>query len=173
VKKVPSGDFDAFVRARGDALYRYAYLLTMHRHDAEDLVQTVLLNVAPRWESVSRAEDIEAYLRRALANRAVSRHRWRARHPERLVAELGEAALVSPDTALDASSALAVSLAALPPRQRAVIVLRFYEQLTERETADRLGCTIGTVKSQTSKALASLRLAAASADTAESTWRDR
>jgi RNA polymerase sigma-70 factor (sigma-E family) len=145
--------FEEFVGARRAALLRTAYLLTGNHADAEDLVQSALIKVVPKWGRI--ADNPEPYVRQVLARESVNRwrlRRWREVHTERLP----EAAETTVDVA--GREALRVALAALAPRQRAVIVLRYYEDLTERETAEALGISIGTVKSQARDALARLRL---------------
>ena len=148
--------FLAYVRERVAALSRIAFLLTGDRHLAEDLVQETLLRVVGRWGRIAAGGDPDAYVRRALYHQHVSawrRHRGRTErletHPER----------AGPDEAGAVTDSLAVraALATLAPRQRAVIVLRYFEDLTEAQTADVLGCRVGTVKSQTRDALARLR----------------
>ena len=147
----PEG-FTEFVLARQAALLRTAYLLTGHAQDAEDLVQTTLVKIVPQWRRI--ADDPEAYVRRVLVNENVSRWR-RRRWREHATDVLPEGLSHDPDRA----ELLAVreALRTLAPRQRAVLVLRYYEELTEAETADVLGVSVGTVKSQTSRALATLR----------------
>ena len=149
-------DFEEYVRGRGPALYRLAYLLVGHSHDAQDLVQDVLGTVSLRWAKVRRSDNVDAYLRRAICNAAASRWRHRSRRPERL-GEVPEA--VAPagiDLALR-DEVLSVAASGCRMGQREVLVLRYYEQLTERETAAALGISVGTVKSQANKAAASLR----------------
>ncbi|MEK8108173.1 SigE family RNA polymerase sigma factor [Micromonospora sp. M12] len=137
---------------------RFAYLLTGDRHHAEDLVQVALARVAVRWE---RIEDPPAYLRRVLCTQAASWWRWRrARPSERLGALLPERS--GPGDDVDLRLVLSAALARLTVRQRAVLVLRYYEDRTETETAALLGCRVGTVKSQTRHALARLRVLAPS-----------
>jgi RNA polymerase sigma-70 factor (sigma-E family) len=146
--------FAAFVRAESAASTRFAYLLTGDRHHAEDLVQVALARVAVRWE---RIDDPAAYLRRVLYTQAASWWRWRrARPPESLTDAPPEGAA---DRGEDAELRLVLrqALARLTVRQRAVLVLRYYEDRTETETAALLGCAVGTVKSQTRHALARLR----------------
>jgi RNA polymerase sigma-70 factor (sigma-E family) len=151
--------FREYVNARTAQLSRVAYVLTGDHHLAEDLVQQTLLRVAERWLRVSTVGDPDAYVRRVLYNQHVSWWRrarlrldLRAEPPERLV----------PDGSSDVVAHLMVrhALARLTPRQRAVLVLRYFEDLTEAETADVLSCAIGTVKSQARDALAKLRLVA-------------
>jgi RNA polymerase sigma-70 factor (sigma-E family) len=144
--------FDEYVRARTPALTRLAYLLTGNAHDAEDLVQTALALAAGRWR---RLDDPEAYLRRILYTQSVSRwRRMRARPPETLTAAMPERVV---DTDLDTKLVLAAALRRLTAKQRAVLVLRFYEDHTEVEAARILGISPGTVKSQTRHALRRLR----------------
>ncbi|WP_028644519.1 SigE family RNA polymerase sigma factor [Nocardioides sp. URHA0020] len=143
--------FEQFVAARRTALLRTAYLLTGSREDAEDLVQVALIKTVPHWRRI--ADHPEPYVRTVLARESVSRwrrRRWREVH----TAELPETPVAGPG---DDRVALQRALARLAPRQRAVIVLRYYEDLTERETAAALGISVGTVKSQARDALARLR----------------
>ncbi|HET8560946.1 MAG TPA: SigE family RNA polymerase sigma factor [Marmoricola sp.] len=144
--------FEAFVAARQSALLRSAYLVTGHQQDAEDLVQNTLVKAAAVWGRIGH--DPEAYVRRILANENVTRWR-RRRWREVTTAELPEATRdeADPDDRLE----LLRALGALAPRQRAVVVLRYFEDLTERQTAELLGISVGTVKSQARDALARLR----------------
>jgi RNA polymerase sigma-70 factor (sigma-E family) len=143
--------FDEFARARMRALLRFAHVLTGDRERAADLVQDALERTLMAWPRVQQKGDPEGYVRRAIVNRQVSV--WRRRRRERLVAEPPESAY--DDTARDRQ--LWDALATLPPRQRAVLVLRYYEDLTEADAAAVLGCSVGTVKSQASRGLARLR----------------
>nr|WP_319993774.1 SigE family RNA polymerase sigma factor [Micromonospora sp. DR5-3] len=152
----PEESFRAYVAARTAALSRSAYLLTGDRHQAEDLVQLTLVRLARHWERVSRSGDPDPYVRRTMYSQHVSlwRRRWRnvdlrPEPPER----------TAPDETAGVARALVVrqALARLAPRQRAVLVLRFFEDRTEVEAADALGCSVSTVKSQTRAALARLR----------------
>jgi RNA polymerase sigma-70 factor (sigma-E family) len=146
------GSFEEFVGARRAALLRTAFLLTGNVADAEDLVQVALIKAVPMWGRI--AERPEPYVRRILAREAVTR--WRARRWRELgTAEVPDAPSSDPDHARRLT--VRASLMALPPRQRTVVVLRFYEDLTERETAFALGISVGTVKSQVHAALAALR----------------
>lgn len=145
--------FEEWVAARRPALMRTAFLLSGDAHDAEDLVQTALVKVVPHWARV--ASDPEPYVRRALVTTNVSRwrrRRWREVHTEAVPDEPG----VAPAT--DERLEMGRALAQLAPGQRAVVVLRYYEDLTERQTAELLGVSVGTVKSQARDALARLRL---------------
>jgi RNA polymerase sigma-70 factor (sigma-E family) len=147
-----------FVAARGPALLRTAYLLTGDGHLAEDLVQSALVKVAQRWRRVTAAGDPEAYVRRTIYNEHISWWRRRGRHRDQPSADPPEPE-GRPDFADGAlrSMVLRQALGRLTARQRAMIVLRFYEDLSERETARLLGCSVGTVKSQTHRALVRLR----------------
>lgn len=143
--------FEQFVAARRPALLRSAYLLTGSHHDAEDLVQATLLRVVPHWSRI--AADPEPYVRRVLARESVTR--WRARRwRERSTEHLPERPAV--DQPSD-RVALRDALATLSPRQRAVLVLRYYDDLTEAATAEALGISVGTVKSYAREGLAGLR----------------
>lgn len=157
----PSGagraEFESWLVAREHSLQRTALLLTAgDAARAQDLVQNTLAKLYLAWDRIDHSERVDAYARRILVNehRSAFRRPWR-RH-EVVTAELPERASAAP--AYDGTGdAVWDFVATLPPRQRAVIVLRYYEDLTEAETADLLGITVGTVKSQAHKALASLR----------------
>jgi RNA polymerase sigma-70 factor (sigma-E family) len=151
-----AASFEEYVRARSAGLGRVAYLLTGDAHLAEDLVQLTLIRVAGHWERISAARDPDQYVRRVLYTQHVSW--WR-----RVRLEAVPAAELRDVPAEDFTGRLAVGLAVraallrLPPRQRAVIVLRYFEDLTEAQTAQALGVAVGTVKSQSRDALARLR----------------
>ncbi|WP_323095580.1 SigE family RNA polymerase sigma factor [Intrasporangium sp. YIM S08009] len=154
-------EFDAFVEARSSALLRTAYLLTHDRGLAEDLVQTSL---AKAWFAWTRIETRpEAYVRRIMVNTYSSwwRRRWNG---EEATADLPERPdprhdpRRGEDVRADDRTDLWRALERLPKRQRAVVVLRFYEDLSEAETAEIMQCSVGTVKSQASRALAKLRI---------------
>lgn len=131
---------------------RLALLLTDDRLRAEELLQDSLVRVYERWHRLSHETDAHAYLRRAVVNGHIS---WWQRHRrERLVADVPDRAAPA---GFDADAELKGALLALPPRQRAVVVLRLYEDLSERQTAAVLGCSVGTVKSQLARALDKLR----------------
>ncbi|MEU6203414.1 SigE family RNA polymerase sigma factor [Micromonospora musae] len=142
----------AFVESHQHRLLRAAYLVCGNRHQAEDLLQDALLKLALRWPSV-RDGDPAAYVRSILYRDAVSW--WRRRRREWLSAQPPERSTADRDGAL--RLALHDALGQLPPRQRAVLVLRYYEDLTEASTAEVLGVTVGTVKSQCHAALRRLR----------------
>jgi RNA polymerase sigma-70 factor (sigma-E family) len=144
-------DFAEFVAARSGALLRTAYLLTGNHQDAEDLVQTALVKAVPKW---GRLREHEPYVRRILVNESVSswrRGRWR----ETPVPEVRDEP--TPGYDVEQKVVLRRALAQLAPRQRAVIVLRYFDDLTEAQTADALGVAVGTVKSQARDALTRLR----------------
>lgn len=150
--------FDEFVVARSQALVRSAYLLTQDESLAEDLVQTALTKA---WFAWRRIDDPEAYVRRIMVTTSASwwRRRWVRETPTE------DARLDVGPTDVDGVPAdgqdLWNEIGHLPRRQRAVVVLRYLEDCTEVETAELMGCSVGTVKSQCSKALAKLRLDAA------------
>jgi RNA polymerase sigma-70 factor (sigma-E family) len=150
-------DFDEYLVLRQTALLRTAWLLTGDWQLAEDLVQTALVKVWPRWSRICSGGDPDAYVRRTLVTTFVSarRRKWRQEYP---VGEPPDSAAVDDQlAAVDLRDALERVLPRLTARQRAVLVLRYYEDLTEDQTAAALGCSIGTVKSQSFKALARLR----------------
>lgn len=157
-------DFEAFVRSRSAALARVAYLLTGDRHLAEDLLQDALARVADRWPAIARGGDPEPYVRRVLYSRAVvgwRRRRWR--EVPQPVDPNAFPELHGPGDGAEVVARRLVlrdALAQLTPRQRAVLVLRYYEDRSEADTADILGCSINTVKSQTRHALERLRVLA-------------
>lgn len=156
-------EFAAWMTARQPALLRTAYLLTGDHHSAEDLVATTLAKVYLSWDKVQRREVIDGYARRILVNENNST--WRRAWKKREVSsdELPERVTIH-DTYDDGRSRqLWDFVQTLPKKQRAVVVLRYYEELSEAETADALGISIGTVKSQASRALATLRAAAPAA----------
>jgi RNA polymerase sigma-70 factor (sigma-E family) len=147
--------FDDFVAARSTALLRTAYLLTHDHALAEDLLQTALTKSWFAWGRISGSP--EAYVRKVLVNTFASswRRRWNG---ELATAELPERGTDDTADAVTTEHDLWTAMARLPRRQRAVVVLRYFEDLTEVQTADVLGCSLGTVKSQASKALAKLRI---------------
>ena len=144
-------DFAEFVAARSGALLRTAYLLTGDHHEAEDLVQTALIKVVPRW---GRLREPEPYVRRVLVNESISRWR-RRRWRETSVPEVHDRTITGHD--VEEQLVLRQALARLAPKQRAVVVLRYFDDLTEAQTAGVLGISLGTVKSQSRDALARLR----------------
>jgi RNA polymerase sigma-70 factor (sigma-E family) len=147
--------FDGFVRARHPALLRYGHVLTGDPHSAADLVQDALERTGLRWSKVLRQDDPEGYVRRVMVNRHISG--WRRLRREHLVAEAPESRAAAAPPHVD--DAMWHALSKLAPRQRAVLVLRYYEDLSEAEIAQVLGCATGTVKSQAAKGIATLRAA--------------
>jgi RNA polymerase sigma-70 factor (sigma-E family) len=151
-------DFDTFVAASTDSLMRTAYLIVGDVPDAEDLVQETLLKVAGRWHRVRRMEHPVAYARRILVNRALDDAGRRTRRRRELTGE------ALPDRYEDADESqahdeLLTALAALPPRQRTAIVLRYFLDLPEAEVAAAMKCSLGTVKSTAARGLARLEQA--------------
>jgi RNA polymerase sigma-70 factor (sigma-E family) len=149
-------EFRAFVAGRQRALLRTAWLLTADWALAEDLVQTALMRTWPKWRRLEGTVAAEAYVRRVMLNAFLSgtRRRWRGEVPTALLPETSSADLTAE---ADLRHVVAAAVQALPPRQRAVVALRFFDDLTEAQTAAALGIAVGTVKSQTAKAFATLR----------------
>lgn len=161
--------FADFVEQWSPALLRVAYLLTGDRWSAEDLLQTALLKTSRRWSKIADREAAYPYVRRVLVTTQASWLR-RRRVTEVLIDQLPDDRSPYGEPAAIPGRALA-ALEALPPRMRAVIVLRYYEDLSEAETAAALGCSIGSVKSQASRGLARLR-AVLSSPTEDSLQRE-
>lgn len=151
-----AGEFERFVSGRADALMRTAVLLTGRRDTAQDLLQTALERLLRHWRTLSG--DPEAYLRRTLYNLAADGYRRQGRLQRKLML-LRAAAGPEPDpiAEVDMRDAVVRLLLQLPPRQRAVLVLRYWEQLSEAETAAVLGWPEGTVKSAASRGLRRMR----------------
>jgi RNA polymerase sigma-70 factor (sigma-E family) len=150
--------FDEFVEDRSTALLRTAFLLTGDRGHAEDLLQTTLLRTLRRWSKARAAP--EAYARQVLVNLSKDRLRARGRRPPETSMPADVSGLPAFDAGYDQVADRRVvldALAELPLRQRQVVVLRFVEDLSVEQTADLLGCSSGTVKSQSARALAKLR----------------
>jgi RNA polymerase sigma-70 factor (sigma-E family) len=157
VNRADDDDFRAFVAARSPSLLWFAHVLTGDRHTAEDVVQTALARTALAWPRVRRKENPEGYVRRAIVTthlNAMRRKPWREQ-PREFIPD--DALARRPEEELDDRDAMWAALAGLPPRQRAVLVLRYYEDLSEADIADVLGCSRGTVKSQAAKGLLHLR----------------
>ena len=153
-------EFSDWMAARQPALLRTAYLLTGDHHSAEDLVQQTLAKVYLSWDKVHRREVIDGYARRVLINEnnSIWRRAWKKR--EVSSSEIPDYVGRSDEYDEGQGDALWQFVQTLPKKQRAVIVLRYYEELSEAEIADALGISTGTVKSQASRALATLRAAA-------------
>jgi RNA polymerase sigma-70 factor (sigma-E family) len=148
-------EFGEFMRGRWPAMVRLAYALTGDRGHAEDVAQSAFARAYASWGRVRRVGDPDAYVRRIVLNE--NRKRFRGhRVPEDLPGTLPETACGAPSGPED-REALLDALGRLGPRQRAVIVLRYLLDMSEAETAAALNCSVGTVKSQASRALATLR----------------
>jgi RNA polymerase sigma-70 factor (sigma-E family) len=145
-------EFEEFVRARGSALIRYGYVLTGSAEDAADLVQEALLKLSDTWSRVRNKDSPEAYVRTTMARQHISW--WRRRRREHLTDDVPEG--IYHDT--HSWGELCMSPATLPRKQRAVLVLRYYEDLPDEEIAAILGISRGTVRSQAYRALATLRV---------------
>ncbi|SEL17079.1 SigE family RNA polymerase sigma factor [Streptacidiphilus jiangxiensis] len=143
-----------FIHGRRDHLFRSAFLLCGDRDEADDLVQTALLKVILAWRRLERIDSVEAFARRTLVNVFIASRRrmWRREQPH---GELPEHA--APTVDMEAALAVQAALARLPVKQRAVLVLRFWEDLSVEATADVLGMRPGTVRSHASRGIAALR----------------
>ncbi|MBY8880882.1 SigE family RNA polymerase sigma factor [Actinacidiphila acidipaludis] len=154
-------EFSAFVRARSAALFRTAFLLTGERGQAEDLVQSALERLCRHWRTVGRAQAPEAYARRVLVNLVYDRHRSRRRSGTEVPLDDG-----GPASGFDAyqqilsRDELMRGLRALPVNMRTVLVLRYFDDMTDAEIATALGIRASTVRSQAARGLAKLRAAA-------------
>ncbi|MFC8851216.1 MULTISPECIES: SigE family RNA polymerase sigma factor [unclassified Micromonospora] len=146
----------AFVRARYRPLLRTAFLLCGDRGKAEDLVQTTLAKTVVAWPRLQRSEGVDHYVRRILVNTFVT---WRRRRSwwEQPLGRLVESPARDEYVGVEQRDLLRRALEGLPARQRAAVVLRFYEDLSEQDTAHVLGCSVGTVKSLSSRGLQTLR----------------
>jgi RNA polymerase sigma-70 factor (sigma-E family) len=149
--------FAEFVAARSASLYRTAYLMVGEHALAQDLLQEALTKTYVAWPRLREVSNAEAYTRRAITNTAISWSRKRSWHerPTESLPDRVEAAAGTDD--LGTRDWLWRELQQLPPRQRAALVLRFYEDLSEAQTAAAMGCAVGTVKSQVSQGLKRLR----------------
>ena len=150
--------FDDFVATRSSSLLRTAYLLTRDHALAEDLLQTALTKAWFAWGRIDGHPD--PYVRKILVNTYASwwRRKWNGERPTEELPEVARSHVDADAAASDTAHDLWDAMGRLPRRQRAVVVLRYFEDLTEVETAALLGISVGTVKSQTSKALAKLRI---------------
>lgn len=153
----PAITFSEFMAARWAPLYRTAYLLAGDRHDAEDLLQAAMARTCVRWGSIRDKRAADAYVRRAMVHQ-MSRQ-WKKQSREVVTDDLPDRGhLGGLDVRAD-HLALWAEIRKLPPRMRATLVLRYVEDLTEADTAHELGCSVGSVKSQTHHALRRLRAA--------------
>ena len=166
----PEG-FDDFVRSRGGALLRFAYVLCGDAHLGEDLVQEVLARMHPRWERVTVMDSPEAYVRTAIVRQFLS---WRRRRSagEAVVAEVPDRRHDEPQLRVLARDQMWQLLAGLPRSQRAVLVLRFYCDLADPEIAALLDCRETTVRSQAARALAKMRTMIAERDGGREVYGD-
>ena len=153
--------FEEFMTSRWAGLVRLAFGLTGDPWLAEDLAQTALASAYAAWWRVRRADDPDAYVRRILINATKTRFR-RNRVSEQPggPGDLPDPAVADPAAEVEERSALMAALAELPPRQRAVVVLRYWEDMTDAQVGALLGCSAGTVRSQATRALAKLRASA-------------
>ncbi|GAB3868346.1 SigE family RNA polymerase sigma factor [Dactylosporangium cerinum] len=149
--------FEEFVAVRLAALVRYATVVTWDPHLAEDVVQDVLVRAQARWSRIGSLEEPERYVRRMVVNEFLS---WRRRRSARLL-HPGEALDLPPQAdptgGYDERDAMVRLIGTLPPRQRAVIALRFYEDLAVEQIADVLGCRVSTVRTHLTRAMEALR----------------
>jgi RNA polymerase sigma-70 factor (sigma-E family) len=155
-------EFSAFATSRWPGLVRLAFGLTGDRWLAEDIAQMTLARAYVAWRRVSRADDPDAYVRRILVN--ASNRRFRRRRFAEQPGDLPETAVDGPADLVGERAALLAALRQLPARQRSVVVLRYWQDLTDAQIAATLGCSPGTVRSQLSRALAKLRVALAEDD---------
>jgi RNA polymerase sigma-70 factor (sigma-E family) len=165
VETTRQDEFGEFMATRWPGLVRLAYGLTEDRWLAEDVAQAALASAYAAWWRMRRADDPDAYVRRILVNTSNRRFRRRrvAEH-SREPAELPDLAVADSADRIGQRSALLSALRELPRRQRAIVVLRYWEDLSDAQVATALGCAEGTVRSQASRALATLRGSAALAD---------
>jgi RNA polymerase sigma-70 factor (sigma-E family) len=153
--------FEEFAAARTQGLLRYATVLTCDRHLAEDILQEVLVRVFRKWKRIEQLQVPETYVRRMITNEFLSWRRRRAstdlpQSPQAMT-QLGKS-VGDPTTGYNERDALLADIAALPKRQRAVLVLRYFCDLPDEQIAEVMGCGTGTVRSHVSRALATLRL---------------
>lgn len=149
--------FEECVRDRYAAWLRAAYAISGDRHAAEDLLQVTLVRVGRRWDAIRDPLAIDAYVRRSLVREHASTMRRPATRQETALGWVPEPRRGSDEPGPLTRAELWDLVLELPPRQRAAVALRYYEQLSEAETAAVLGCSVGTVKSSTSRGLATLR----------------
>jgi RNA polymerase sigma-70 factor (sigma-E family) len=150
-------EFHDYVTARGRALLRTAYLLTGNLADAEDLLQAALAKTYLAWDRIEDRGALDGYVRRAMVNTHISW--WRRRRVQEFPTdELPDRAIADHAGDSDLQEALRAAIDRLPQRMRTAVVLRYYEDMTEAEVAERLGVSLGTVKSTVSRAVAKLRI---------------
>ncbi|WP_151082464.1 SigE family RNA polymerase sigma factor [Nocardioides cynanchi] len=149
--------FAEFAAARARSLHRAAYLMVGDPQLAQDLVQEALTKTYVAWPRLRDPHNAEAYCRKAITTTAISWFRRKGWNNERPTETLPEGALAGHDGGVAQRDEIWRALQSLPPRQRAALVLRYFDDLTEAQTADAMGCAVGTVKSQVSAGLAKLR----------------
>ena len=152
--------FTEFVAARSPALFRTAYLMVGDHGLAQDLVQEALTKTYVAWPRLREVSKAEAYTRKAITTTYISwwrRKAWAAERPRDDVPEGGLTSEPGHDNGVVDRAWVWSELQSLPPRQRAAIVLRYYEDLTEAQTAEAMGCAVGTVKSQVAQGIKRLR----------------
>ncbi|MEV0614971.1 SigE family RNA polymerase sigma factor [Nonomuraea sp. NPDC050404] len=147
--------FTEFVASRSDSLIRLAYVLTGDQHSAEDLLQTALAKTAGHWRRIR--DSPEAYVRRVMYHEQVGRWRSARWGRERVLRTPPDQGVDDRTSEVETRVTLAEALRVLPARKRAVLVLRYYEDLSESEVARIMGCSVGTVRSQTHQAITRLR----------------
>ena len=154
-------EVEEFLRTRMTRLLRVALLLTGRRQDAEDLVQDVLATVVLKWRRVGRADDVDAYVRRMLVNTWISRSRKRSATEvvdhDVVVSDTRAPSHPDPAPHVVDAEVLWAAVATLPPRQRAAVVLRFYEDLSDARAAEALGCSTGAFRVLVHRGVAALR----------------
>lgn len=157
MNKTDRDEFDSFVLGAWGRLFRTAYALTGNRHDAEDMLQSAFAKAYTNWRRIRRADSPEAYVHRIVTNETISAWRRRWRQVERSAEAPPDRSAPSHADAVNNRATMWTAIQSLPPRQRAVVVLRYYEDLSEKDIAAVLGISPGTVKSQASHALTALR----------------
>lgn len=160
--------FAEFVAARSAALHRAAYLMIGDEQLAQDLVQEALTRTYVAWPRLRDTRNAEAYSRKAITTTAISWFRRKSWNSEDVGPEVPEGLLGATDDDVAQRAWVWQALLALPPRQRAAIVLRYFEDLTEAQTAEAMGCAVGTVKSQVSAGLRNLKARLSEVDPASS-----
>ena len=160
----PEVQLREFVRMSWPRLLATGYLLCGDRHEAEDLVQTALVKVVGAWSRIQRTDEPYAYARKILLNTAASRWRRRRRYDELLVGRRAMDPVPDPAVRVVLQDAVWRALNTLPPRTRTILVLRYFEDLTEAEIAAILRCSVGAVKSQSSRGISRLRARLYAAD---------
>jgi RNA polymerase sigma-70 factor (sigma-E family) len=157
VEATAEREFREYVAGRQASLFKLALLLTGHQQQAEDLLQSVLIKLAQHWQRVRQAEHVDAYVRQVMYHEQATW--WRRRKPRERTVDHPPDRAAPGDLASSVTLRLRLgqALRELPTRQRAAVVLRYYEDLPEREVAAIMGCSVGTVRSHNSRGLAKLR----------------